>query len=111
MRRELNKAEVEQLFLSAVDGEALSSGQARALDEDPELKTNLDRYLKAVRTLKDAPREKAPDALASVVLRRVRRRRGLMRRVQWNADYRFPVEVIVPIFLASLVALFLMIVS
>lgn len=111
MRRELSKAEVERLFVGAVD-EALLEGDAakltQALARDGALKGDYERYARAVAALKSSPPTRAPDALASMVLRRVRRRRGLARRLPWSAEYRVPAEVLVPILLAVMVALFLL---
>ena len=81
------------------------------LDQDGELKAQYERYQRAVKLLREQPREKAPAALASVLMRRVRRRRGLARSATLTANYRFPVEVVIPLLLAALVALFLLISS
>jgi len=109
VRRELSQTEVEKLFVEGVD-EMLADRDAirlkAELDADPELKQKYESYARAVKRLREQPKEKAPDALATLVMRRVRRRRGA-RRLQAHADYRFPVEVIIPLLLAALVALFL----
>lgn len=112
MQRELTKAEVERLFLGAVD-DALDSSDAEAfrqvLARDPELTVRFEKYAGAVQALKGLPREKAPPALASMILRRTRRRRSFFRRnAAHEADYRLPVEVIVPLLVAAVVALFLL---
>ncbi|MBK7858263.1 MAG: hypothetical protein IPJ65_06505 [Archangiaceae bacterium] len=109
MSTALKSNEVEELFAGAADGALSSSDDARlkrALAEDPELKARFDRYLKTLSLLRGAPKEKAPPALASVIMRRVRRRRGLERRntALQQAMYRVPVEVIIPLLLGVMVA-------
>lgn len=111
MQRELNTAEVERLFIGAVD-HALNEQDAETfqslLASDTELKQRFDKYTGAVKALKELPREKAPAALASMILRRTKRRRSLTRSMaQHEATYRLPVEVIIPLVIAAVVALFL----
>lgn len=113
MRRELSKNEVERLFVGAVDG-ALAEPEANEFDAqleaDPELKARFAKYQRAISMLKEAPKEKAPDALASMILRRTRRRRFQLRtRDIQNA--RFPAEVVVPLLIAALVAMFMLLAS
>jgi anti-sigma factor RsiW len=114
VRRELSKTEVERLFLGAVDG-ALAAADAATLEEelrsDPELKARFDRYRKAVGLLRGAPKEKAPEALASLILRRTRRRRFQVRARDLQAAYRVPAEVVIPLVIAVLVALFMLLAS
>lgn len=112
MRTELSKAEVERLFIGAAD-DALAERDAvrlrQGLEEDSALKGKFEKYNQAIALLKKAPKEKAPPALASVIMRRVRRRRlwGRNNAHTIQMQYRVPVEVIVPILLGVLVAAFL----
>ncbi len=111
MRSELTKAELERLFVGAAD-EALADRDAvrlnAELESSPELKVQFEKYRSAIALLKDAPKEKAPPALASLILRRSRRRRfGARATAMQHAQYRVPVEVLIPILLAVLVAAFL----
>ena len=109
MRRELSKKDVERLFVGAIDG-ALADDDQAALEADPAVKQQYESYARAVKLLGREPREKAPDALASLILRRTRRRRFQTRnREQLYA--RFPIEVVVPMLIAALVALFMLIAS
>jgi hypothetical protein len=112
VQRDLNKAEVERLFLGAVDGSLEMADEAafrEVLAGDAELKLRFEQYTLAVKTLKELPREKAPAALASMILRRTRRRRSLLKSLASNeATYRVPVEVIIPLLLAAVVAAFLL---
>ncbi len=113
MRRELSKAEVERLFIEATDGALADEDAARfdaELQADAALKTRYQNYQRAVGLMREQPRERAPDALASVILRRTRRRRSMgysLRLHELNFS-RLPVEVIIPLLLAAAVALFLM---
>jgi anti-sigma factor RsiW len=113
VRRELSKNEVERLFVGAVD-HALAEKEASEFDAElqanPELKAKFATYQRAISLLKEAPREKAPDALASMILRRTRRRRFQLRtREIQNAH--FPAEVVVPMLIAALVAMFMLLAS
>jgi hypothetical protein len=112
VQRELNKAEVERLFLGAVDGALETADEAafrEVLAADAGLKLRFEQYTLAVKTLKELPREKAPAALASMILRRTKRRRSLLKSLATNeATYRVPVEVILPLLLAAVVAAFLL---
>lgn len=113
MRRELSKNEVERLFVGAVDG-ALPEQDASEFDSElqanPELKAKFAQYQRAISLLKQTPKEKAPDALSSLILRRTRRRRFQLRtRELQNAH--FPAEVVVPMIIAALVAMFMLLSS
>ena len=113
MRRELSKNDVERLFVGAVD-DALPGSDASQFDaqlsEDPRLKARFAQYQRAIALLKEAPKEKAPDALASMILRRTRRRRFQLRSREIQ-NFRFPVEVVVPMLIAALVAMFMLLAS
>lgn len=113
MRRELSKTEVERLFVDAVDGALAEADVSRfqeALGADAALKTRYEQYQRAVTVMRTQPREAAPAALASVILRRTRRRRSMMYSLRLHEVNfsRLPVEVIIPLLLACAVALFLM---
>ena len=57
--------------------------------------------------LRHSPKETAPQGLASIILRRTRRRRFQLRtREQQHA--RFPAEIVVPMIIAALVMLFML---
>jgi anti-sigma factor RsiW len=113
VRRELSKNEVERLFVGAVD-DALPGADASQFDaqltENPELKARFAQYQRAIALLKEAPKEKAPDALASMILRRTRRRRFQLRSREIQ-NFRFPMEVVVPMLIAALVAMFMLLAS
>jgi anti-sigma factor RsiW len=114
VRRELSKNEVERLFMGAVDDALAGADAARfeeALAADAELRARFERYQKAVGLLKRAPREKAPDALATMILRRTRRRRFSARAREAQAAYRLPAEVVIPLLVAVLVAMFMLLAS
>ena len=114
MKRELSKAEVERLFSGKVDGE-LPAAEAERFDAelatDEPLRQEYERYERAVTLLRKQPREKAPDALASMILRRTRRRRNVLRNVRWAELQRLPVEVAVALVIAALVAMYFVLTS
>jgi hypothetical protein len=99
------------LFVGAADEQLADREQSElnaALEESPELKVQFDKYKSAIALLKESPKEKAPPALASMILRRARRRRfGARKDAQLHAVYRVPVEVLIPILVGVLVAAFL----
>ena len=76
------------------------------------LKARFAKYQRAISMLKEAPKEKAPDALASMILRRTRRRRFQLRtRDLQNAHFPFPAEVVVPMLIAALAEMFMLLAS
>ncbi len=113
MRRELSKTDVERLFVDAIDG-ALAEPEAKHFEEhlrnDASLNARYVQYQHAVMLMRGQPREKAPEVLASVILRRTRRRRSMSRSLRLHEINfsRLPVEVIIPLLLAAAMALFLM---
>ena len=113
MRSERSPVEVERLFLGAVD-EALSKDEealfATELEADAALKARFDAYRGAVRSLRQSPKERAPDGLASLILRRSRRRFHLKRGDE-EVAFRVPAEVLIPLLLAALVALLMLLAS
>jgi len=111
VRSELSQAELERLFVGAADEQLANRDEEQlnaALTSSPELQAQFDKYKNAIALLKDTPREKAPPALASMILRRSRRRRfGARNTATLHAQYRVPVEVLIPILVGVLVAAFL----
>lgn len=110
--RMISKSDEERLFTGAIDGalaEADRAQLASTLEGSPELKAKFDSYARAVKLLKGTQPEKAPAALAGQILRRTRRRRWSDRRAfaLAHAQYRVPVEVIIPILVGVLMAAFL----
>ena len=114
MRRELSKTEVEHLFTGAIDG-ALAEKEASEFDAElaanPELKAQFAKYQRAISMLRETPREKAPQALSSLILRRTRRRRTFANRTRDIQNAHFPAEVVVPMIIAALVAMFMLLSS
>ena len=110
-RTELTKAEVERLFVGAVDDAHPDADAIRlreGLDDDSALKARFEKYNKAIQLLKQAPKERAPESLSTVIMRRVRRRRVWGRNAihTMHMQYRVPVEVILPVLIGVLVAMF-----
>ncbi|WP_144370144.1 anti-sigma factor family protein [Myxococcus stipitatus] len=108
----MNHREARALFLALADDE-LPAPQAQAvrshLDGCDECRHGWEGYSRTVRRLQNVEREKAPPALASVVMTRVRRQRrfGLRGLHMAHMQHRFPVEILIPILLAVAVAAFL----
>jgi predicted anti-sigma-YlaC factor YlaD len=110
---QLNHREAKALFFALAD-EELPEPQAKAvrshLDGCEECRAGWDRYAKTVQRVRTVEREKAPPALTSLVLNRVKRERrfGLRKLHLAHAYNRVPVEVLIPLLLAAAVAAFLM---
>jgi len=113
MSAQLSHRETRALFIAFAD-EDLPVDKAR------EVKSHLDgcgdclqgwqRYESTLQRLKGVERHRAPAALSSQVLARVKRQRrsGLRRLTQLHAHYRLPVEIIIPVLLAAAVAAYLL---
>ena len=110
MRRELSQTDEERLFLGAVD-DALAEDDAKLLADDPELQARLAKYQHAIEALKDEPREKAPDGLATLILARTKKKRFALRRQEVGLWQALPAEVIIPLIIAALVGVFLLLSS
>lgn len=112
MRTELTKADVERLFLGAADDSLADPDAIRlrdVLDDDAELKGRFEKYQKTIALLKKTHKERAPESLATVIMRRVRRRRlwGRNSLHTLHMQYRVPVEVLIPILIGVLMAAYL----
>ncbi len=110
MRRELSAAEEERLFTGAVDG-VLSDEDTAVLDERPEVKAKYAAYERVVKLLRDEPREKAPDGLATLILARTKRRRFALRQRDQSLLSALPAEVLIPLLIAAAVAAFMLLAS
>lgn len=113
MQLEISHTQAKALFPALIDEELgrREETELRAhLDTCVECRQGWDRYERAVSLVRKVDRERAPASLASVILRRVRRRKShLFRRAQaLQLAYRVPVEVIVPILVAAMVAALLL---
>lgn len=108
----LNHRETRELFLALADDE-LPAPQAQAvrthLDGCDECRHGWEGYSRTVLRVQGVAREKAPPALASLVMTRVRRQRrfGLKSLHMAHMQHRFPVEILIPLLLAVAVAAFL----
>jgi len=106
---ELSHREARNLFPALLDEELAEQEASRLqahLVDCTECRSGWEGYSRAVKTVRELPREKAPPELAGNIMRRVRRRRfqGLRAFERAQADYRVPYEVILPILLAAAVA-------
>lgn len=104
----LSDSELQTLFMGALDDE-LSDDDVVKLEHElkvsPDVNEKFVRYQRTVQALRAVPRESAPEALATLIMRRSRRRRAFNHRslVDTHAFYSVPAEVIVPILIAALV--------
>lgn len=116
MHVELSHHDATRLFPALIDQELAEQDQARLrqhLDGCGECREGWERYERAVTRVRSVGRERAPAGLASLIVRRVRRRRsfGLRSLVLAQAHYRVPFEVIIPLLLGVLVATVLLLAS
>jgi anti-sigma factor RsiW len=116
MPAQLDHRQTRALFLALAD-EELPGEKAQAvrqhLDGCGECQRGWRQYARTVQRLRGVERQKAPPALASVVMTRVKRQRrfGLKGLHTLHAHYRFPVEVLIPMLLAAAVAVFVLLSS
>lgn len=108
----MSHREAKDLFFALAD-EELPAPKAQAvrshLDGCDECRAGWDRYARTVQRVRTVEREKAPPAMASMVMNRLKRERrfGLRKLHLAHMHHRFPVEVLIPILLAAAVAAFL----
>ena len=113
---DLSHREAKSLFGAWVD-EELPSPQAQRLrshlDSCGECRDGWEKYARAVDVVRHVQREKAPPALASTILRRVRRQRfSNFRHVHLaHLQHRVPVEAAIPVLLGILVAAMLVLLA
>lgn len=113
MEPRLNHREAKALFFALAD-EELPAPEVEAvkshLDGCDDCRAGWETYSRTVQRVRGVEREKAPAALASVVMTRVRRQRkfGLKGLYHAHAQHRFPVEILIPLLLAAAVAAFLL---
>lgn len=107
MNLEITHAQANALFPALIDQE-LPEPETSRLQEHLEgcdtCRTGWEQYARAVDRVRGVPRERAPDALASVILRRARRKPFSVRATLAQAHYRVPYEIVIPLLLAMGVA-------
>lgn len=108
MQLELSHREAKDLFGAFVDDE-LGEGEERELrahlDGCHECRTGWQSYERVVKGARGLDKLRAPPSLATLIARRVRRRRFGSRALHLTqAHYRLPAEIILPILLAAAVA-------
>lgn len=113
MPAQLSHRETRALFLALAD-EDLPAEKAEAvrthLDGCGECQRGWQSYSNTVLRLREVEKQKAPPALASRVMTRVKRQRrfGLRGLHLAHAHYRLPVEILIPLLLAAAVGAFLL---
>lgn len=113
MSAQLSHRETKALFVALAD-EELPAEKAREvrshLDGCGECQQGWQRYSSTVLRLRQVEKQKAPPALASLVMTRVKRQRrfGLKRLHLVHAQYRLPVEILIPLLIAAAVGAYLM---
>jgi predicted anti-sigma-YlaC factor YlaD len=113
---QLSHREAQRLFFAFADDELPSEDETRLtlhLEECGSCRAGWDRYARTVDRVRGVEREKAPAALATLIVRRARRRRTFgLRAIQLaHAQYRFPVEAAIPLLLGAAVAALLVLMA
>jgi anti-sigma factor RsiW len=109
MSVQLSHRETRALFIALAD-EELPAEQARQvqshLEGCGECQRGWQAYAGSLRRVRGVERERAPANLTSSVMTRVKRERrfGLRRLHLAHANYRLPVEILIPVLLAAAVA-------
>ena len=112
MEAQLSHREAKSLFLAALDDDLAEREERKLrahLDQCQDCRSGWDRYARVVKKVQRVERERAPKSLATMIMRRVRRRRIFGSRGMHLAysNYRVPVEAIIPVLIGVLVAAFL----
>jgi len=107
----LNHAAARESFPALIDQELEPATEAQVrthLVACDSCRQGFERYERAVEKVRALGRENAPDALATLILNRTRKRRGLRNLVRVHNTYRLPVEIILPVLLAAVIAALMM---
>ena len=115
MQTQLSHGEAKSLFLAALDDELPDREEERLqqhLDSCDDCRVGWDRYARTVARVRKVEKERAPEHLASMIVRRTRRRRFGHRAIHAaHIQYRVPVEAVIPVLLGALVAAFLVLIA
>ncbi len=116
MNAQLTHREAQRLFFALADDELASEEKTQLtehLEECGDCRAGWDRYARTMDRVRSVEREKAPAALASMIVRRARRRRpfGLRALHNAHANYRFPVEAVIPLLLGVAMAAMLVLMA
>jgi anti-sigma factor RsiW len=112
----LDHARAQAMFAPLVDAE-LPSADLRLLrthlSDCAQCQVGLERYERAVQLMRQAPPAKVPGSFASVVLRRVRRRRrsamaSAVQGARFFEHVSIPAEAAIPIVIAAVAAAILL---
>jgi len=110
---ELTHREAKSLFGAFVDEDLEPPRELSLkahLDDCDECRTGWEKYARVVKSTRTLDRQKAPAGLASIIMRRVRRRRMSARAFQLTmAHSAIPAEIVIPVVLAAAVAALLFI--
>jgi anti-sigma factor RsiW len=106
---QLSHREAKRLFFAFADDELPSDERTKLsahLEECVDCRAGWDRYSNTLGRVRSVERERAPAALATLIVRRARRRRpaGLRAAYVAHVQYRVPVEAIIPLLLGVAVA-------
>lgn len=111
MRTALSHREARGMFLALADQDLPQSEADRLrqhLEQCEDCRCGWQDYSQTVQALRGVTREKAPPALATLVMRRVRRQqRPALRHAHLTYVQRVPFEIVVPILLGVAVAAFI----
>ena len=106
----LTHTDAKAFFPALIDQELPPAEEAKVRGHLADCDSCQQRWTKYERTItrvRQLERVRAPEALATKILQRARRRRGPRLLAKVHADYRVPVEILIPILIAAAVAAWL----
>lgn len=111
MNLQLTHSAAKASFAALIDQELEPKEEARVRGHLAGCPSCQERYVKYERTVsrvRQLERVRAPDLFATRILQRTKKKRGLRQIARVHADYRVPVEILLPILLAAAVATWLL---
>lgn len=111
MNLQLSHSAAKAFFPALLDQELPAPEEAKVrghLAECPSCNEGFVKYERAVMRVRNLERIRAPDLLATRILQRTKKRRGLRQIARVHAEHRVPVEILIPILMAAAVAAWLM---
>lgn len=111
MNAELSHTAAKAFFPALIDQELEPKEEAKVrghLAQCPTCHQGFEKYERAVTRVRQLERVRAPDLLATRILQRTRRKRGLRQIAKVHQDYRIPVEILIPVLLAAAIAAWMM---
>lgn len=114
MNLQLTHSAARESFGALIDQELEPREEAKVrghLAECPSCNAGYMKYERTVTRVRQLERVRAPDLLATRILQRTKKKRGLRQIAKVHADHRVPVEIVIPVLLAAAVATWMLFVA